>query len=75
MAALAHLAQRASSTLAHLSAREDKNCINEYGGDMCAVPNAGTKTTGIVIGSIAYVGFLSLPPHRSMANARPLSLP
>ncbi|KAJ1326145.1 cell wall integrity and stress response component [Microdochium nivale] len=55
MTALAHLAQRASSTLAYLSAREDKNCINEYGGDMCAVPVAGTKTTGIVIGSIGGV--------------------
>lgn len=55
MAAIVHFAQRASSTLSRLSAREDKNCINADGGDMCALPNAGTKTTPIVIGSIGGV--------------------
>lgn len=61
MSPLQHLASRAaSSILSQLAVREDKNCINEEGGDMCALPNAGTNTTPIVIGSIGYVLALRL---------------
>ncbi|KAH7028784.1 uncharacterized protein B0I36DRAFT_363409 [Microdochium trichocladiopsis] len=58
MSPLTQLASRVPSTLSRMVAREDKNCINEAGGDSCALPVAGTHTTEIVIGSI--VGVLAI---------------